>query len=833
MTDKIRQIKEAIYPDELTRNEVHQIFLRIPISGEMHWGNNRRTVTEIKQIADCDLESSSSSQEIITAMLEYGDILMYGLKNIPRNYAKAIEYYQMAAAAGCCEAKMTVAIIFHCEILRKYQEDIEIVTEVITPKHLDDPEDQQKHEQMWILLEEAAQTGFVSFFSQTQSFFAPTIFQRPPAMESLRDALLESKTRSERAIALIAPPQYPCSTASCTTFVEDASTLCLCHRCQSVKYCSRQCQSDDWKTHVIHCKELPTGKRRVNLRSIKYREPEADVILSAEYITEEPGKRRFTNYTIGEITMQCSTVLSASRLRNKEKSKRSTQSIMSDIRFRNMPYATFDELFDQAVLHVKSCSYSQAIQCFTYALLKNDMEGEIVLTRRDGRMKLATTIYYKIYAQILREKEQEKHDMCHLRLIREDCAFLLDTGVFDLNELGDCMEQTELRDGLAQSVNLIDKQAKAWRDEYLMTLEGGNEWIPQAMITTSTRRGQQSRKKKFKKKSKPLPPPLQLYSCFQLIEQGEVKNAGGEQDCCPICQTQWNHFIEPCYAVVLPCLHAICCTCLVQFQNGCTQEFDTEVDENVQVSFTCPLCRETLDANLSLDMAKMMVAKKDAIPSYDVFMRTVHFEDFKVADAMIIHLLEQHEFQLSKVGDVLFNMIGLLVNDDIADEVELIPDEKQSIYVTARAPVRVLEGEIKKVQDRYNGHWKASNSEKRNFLHKLKSLKERLGIARENAANDIFERMNASGSMGTLSGKTIMKIDIHGLHVEEAKAQISEYILPVLQVISKVILITGRGRHGESGASILKPAMEAFLSLEEVKFRDVPGNDGAICIVKS
>ena len=88
MTNKIRQIKEAIYPDELLHNQVHQIFLRIPASSEIHWGN-RRNVTEIKQIANCDLELSSNSQEIITnsqeiitATLEYGDILMYGLKNI-------------------------------------------------------------------------------------------------------------------------------------------------------------------------------------------------------------------------------------------------------------------------------------------------------------------------------------------------------------------------------------------------------------------------------------------------------------------------------------------------------------------------------------------------------------------------------------------------------------------------------------------------------------------------------------------------------------------------------------------------------------------------------
>ena len=123
------------------------------------------------------------------------------------------------------------------------------------------------------------------------------------------------------------------------------------------------------------------------------------------------------------------------------------------------------------------------------------------------------------------------------------------------------------------------------------------------------------------------------------------------------------------------------------------------------------------------------------------------------------------------------------------------------------------------MHDRYNAHWKA---------YPEKCIKGQLAKARENAANDIFERMNAYGGMGTLSGNTLLKIDIHGLHVEEAKAQIAEYVLPVLQVVSKVILITGRGRHSASGSSILKPALEAFLRSVEVNFRDVPGNDGAI-----
>ena len=605
---------------------------------------------------------------------------------------------------------------------------------------------------------------------------------------------------------------------------EDESLMLPCLRCKTVKYCSRQCQSDDWGSHYNRCMEISAEEREANLKAIGYREPGTEVITTdgmKRCLVEQPEPMRFFNVQIEAKTVQVSsTTLTAAYLVNSIISHfDSFESIQDSIRIRHMPDATFDELVEQAEVHIASRSYSQAVQCLTRALLKNDVQSKIFLTTRANRMKLANTITRKIWCQVQGEEGREHHDLSRLELLRKDCAFLLDTGIFDLNELGSIF---------AQKVNGMDNQAKAWREE--LAVEGVDDWIPQPMITArrQSRNNSSRKKKKSNKKSKATTRSFQLYPCSALIEHIEVKNASSDQDYCPSCQTQWNHFIEPCYAVVLPCLHAMCCTCLIKFQNGCKQTFDTEVDEDVQVAFVCALCREKLNPNLSSKMAKVMIAKSDAIPSYTVFMRTVHFEDSRAADAMILHLLVQHEFNLSKVGDALFNMIGLLVNDDINGHVELIPDEKQDIYLTARAPVRALEGEIRKVRDRYNAHWKATNQEKRKFLHTLKCLKERLAKARENAASDIFERMNASGGMGSLSGDTLLKIDIHGLHVEEAKTQITEYVLPVLQVVSKVILITGRGRHGASGASILKPAMESFLSSMNVKFRDVPRNDGAI-----
>ena len=44
-----------------------------------------------------------------------------------------------------------------------------------------------------------------------------------------------------------------------------------------------------------------------------------------------------------------------------------------------------------------------------------------------------------------------------------------------------------------------------------------------------------------------------------------------------------------------------------------------------------------------------------------------------------------------------------------------------------------------------------------------------------------------------------MSIDLHSLHVEEAKSILQDFILPVLPVLKKVNLITSRGKHSDTG----------------------------------
>ena len=100
VSDAVIQINKSsnVYPDEITEEQVcqymHYIIPRID-KREMKNVNNgiiawiierypKGNVGEIKKLEDCDLQGSTHQSDqkdgnIITAMLEYGDILMYGV----------------------------------------------------------------------------------------------------------------------------------------------------------------------------------------------------------------------------------------------------------------------------------------------------------------------------------------------------------------------------------------------------------------------------------------------------------------------------------------------------------------------------------------------------------------------------------------------------------------------------------------------------------------------------------------------------------------------------------------------------------------------------------
>jgi hypothetical protein len=134
-----------------------------------------------------------------------------------------------------------------------------------------------------------------------------------------------------------------------------------------------------------------------------------------------------------------------------------------------------------------------------------------------------------------------------------------------------------------------------------------------------------------------------------------------------------------------------------------------------------------------------------------------------------------------------------------------------------------LRREVNSTSIRTNPNWLAKKLETSQLLKWLMA-------AKENAFNDIYERMNSCGSMGlSFSGQSTV-VDLHGLSVEGAKQIVLNTILPVLPVLKKIMVITGRGVHSQSGESVLKSSIKRFIAELNVRVEEVVGNDGAIYV---
>ena len=89
--------------------------------------------------------------------------------------------------------------------------------------------------------------------------------------------------------------------------------------------------------------------------------------------------------------------------------------------------------------------------------------------------------------------------------------------------------------------------------------------------------------------------------------------------------------------------------------------------------------------------------------------------------------------------------------------------------------------------------------------------------------------------MGTIIDdikNSFVRFDLHGLFPEESISIIRKIVLPVLPVLNKIILITGRGVHSKSGRSVVKEEVKRFLDSHGLKHEDVLGNEGAIYVFK-
>ena len=72
-------------------------------------------------------------------------------------------------------------------------------------------------------------------------------------------------------------------------------------------------------------------------------------------------------------------------------------------------------------------------------------------------------------------------------------------------------------------------------------------------------------------------------------------------------------------------------------------------------------------------------------------------------------------------------------------------------------------------------------------------------------------------------------IDIHGLHLNEAKETFNECVLPILPALKRVIVITGHGSHSQTGHSVLKQAMIKHFDSLNLRSKEL-AKTGGLCV---
>jgi len=116
------------------------------------------------------------------------------------------------------------------------------------------------------------------------------------------------------------------------------------------------------------------------------------------------------------------------------------------------------------------------------------------------------------------------------------------------------------------------------------------------------------------------------------------------------------------------------------------------------------------------------------------------------------------------------------------------------------------------------------------------NLRSELKTARLNARDEIYEQLNSVGTMGaqrSVGGRDLIQIDFHGLHVDEMHRKFDEQVKPILPVVKKVRVITGRGSHSSGGESKLKKALVKWIEKKEtgIRWENIASNPGALDVV--
>ena len=306
-----------------------------------------------------------------------------------------------------------------------------------------------------------------------------------------------------------------------------------------------------------------------------------------------------------------------------------------------------------------------------------------------------------------------------------------------------------------------------------------------------------------------------------LLESEVAEFVTESEDPCPCCLERFRVELSDTYTTVLHCNHVCCLPCLADLQKKSRRNKDP-------IPFTCPICRFPIQENILENAINPVLESTTSIQERLKILPLGELDSENVARTLL-------STKMFKIGDVLRALDAMLTDSlqaSLRKDKLLSPEEKQAIYEECRRPIDILLSEIDQKRNEYNSLRDLESEEAKTIAARIEEIQKVLiPKAREKAMNAIWEKVNI-GKMGHENEFGEVEVDFHALHVDEAKKQFDQIVLPVLEALGSVLLIVGRGNHSEGHISKLKPALRRHIQNHRKKrsmcHEQVEGNDGAI-----
>jgi hypothetical protein len=307
-----------------------------------------------------------------------------------------------------------------------------------------------------------------------------------------------------------------------------------------------------------------------------------------------------------------------------------------------------------------------------------------------------------------------------------------------------------------------------------------------------------------------------------LHENSLAKNSN---DGCPICLRDFSGELSHTYSVVLPCgEHAMCieCACRLKKQS-----------DKAKTVTACPLCRSLFDQEFVEDLAGQVMDVDQELAMLIVKLPVGEAEDRVEVGR---RLLWTNDFCVEKVIEALECMFDAQTSQSLfRTSIDLTHQEKQTVYDKARYPVVQLQEKLKRLLEEQRTTFETSRLNR--LLSEIRQVRTDLAASRRQAREEIYTQLNSVGNMGAQLGSSdesgTIQIDFHGLHVSEMYQKFAEQVKPILPVVCKVVVITGRGLHSANGESKLKKSLMKRIEQHEpdIRYEKIPENPGALNVV--